>query len=98
MHKESKTISYLYWIVPLIMLFTGIRNSGLVLIIGSKILGSQLMRNVLNLPRQYSKHQTKAEEIEKCLDESFGQLIISVSFTMQEAKTIFGMYLENKLF
>jgi len=30
---------------------------------------SQLMHNILNPPQHYSKHQTRAEEIEMILDE-----------------------------
>ena len=45
-----------------------IQNSGLAPIAGQVIHGSQLMHNLPNSPWQYSKRQTKGEEIEKCLD------------------------------
>ena len=51
------------------MIITGIQKSGLVLIRGLRIHESQLMRHVPNAPWQYSKHQTRAEEVERCLDE-----------------------------
>ena len=48
--------------------FIDIRNSGgLTIIIGSRIHGSQLMRNLLNLLRQYGKRQTRVKEVEKSL-------------------------------
>ena len=50
----------------LITLFIGIQNSGLALNTGWK---SQLMRNLPNPSRLYSKPQTRVEEIEKCLDQ-----------------------------
>ena len=46
-----------------------IQNSGLAPIAGQVIHGSQLMHNLPNSPQQYDKCQTKAEEIEKCLNE-----------------------------
>ena len=51
------------------MLVIGIRNSGLALILGWRIDVSQLMRNFPNPSCQYSKRQTRAKEMEKCLDE-----------------------------
>ena len=38
-------------------------------IMGSRTHGSQLMHNILNPPQQYSKRQTRADEIEKCQNE-----------------------------
>ena len=38
------------------------------LIVGSKI-HEKLRKNLLNPPWKYSKHQTRAEKIQKCLDE-----------------------------
>ena len=49
--------------------FIGIQNNGMALIIGSRIHGSQLMQNLPNHPRQYSKCQIRVGGIEKCLDE-----------------------------
>ena len=33
------------------------------------------MSNLLNPPRQYSKHHTRAEEIEKCLNQGLANLL-----------------------
>ena len=55
-------------------LFNGIQKSGLELIIGSGIQRSQLMCNLLGTSQQYSKHQTRAEEIEKFLDKGLDSL------------------------
>ena len=49
--------------------FLHIQNSGLVLIIGLRIHRSQLMGNLLNLPWQYGKCQTRVQEIEICQDK-----------------------------
>ena len=40
----------------------------LLVIIGLRTLGGQLMQNLPNPPRQYSKRQER-EEIEKCIDK-----------------------------
>ena len=50
-------------------LFIGFQNSGLTHIVGSR---TKLMQNLPNLPWQYSRCQTKGEEIEKCLEEGLG--------------------------
>ena len=53
---------------PLNTLFTDIQKSGLANIIGSSFHRSQLLRNLPDPSWQYSKCQTRGEEIEKCLD------------------------------
>ena len=52
--KESRILSCLKWIVPLITPFIDIQNSGLTHIIGSSSHGSQLLRN---LPESFSAIQ-----------------------------------------
>ena len=54
-------------------LFIGIQNSGLVPTVGARIHRNQVIRNLLNPSQQYSKCQTRGEEIEKCLDEGLEQ-------------------------
>lgn len=54
----------------MITLFIGIQISGLALTTDFRINRSHMMQNFLNPPRQFGKHQTRAEQIEKCLVES----------------------------
>ena len=49
--------------------------------------GSQLMHNLPNSPRQYNKHQTRVEEIEKCLDEGLEPTYCFSIFKMVLAKS-----------
>ena len=50
-------------------IFIGIQISCLVLTKGLSTHGSQMNQNFQNPPRQYSKRQTRKDEIEKCLGE-----------------------------
>ena len=63
-------------------LFNGIQNSGLALMIGFRIQGSQLMHNLPNPTQQHSKHQNRGEEIEKCLDRGLEPTYYSSIFKL----------------
>jgi len=74
-------------IVTLTILFIGINNSGLKLIIGSRTHKSQF----LNPPKQRSRCQSRDKEIEKCMDEglkptSYSSIFNSWDFIKAKAK------------
>ena len=62
--------------------FMGIQKSGHALITGSRMPGSLLMHNLWNPPWQYSKYQTRAEQIKKCLYEGLESTYHSDTFTL----------------
>ena len=78
-------------------LFIGNQNSGLALTLVSSAHGSQLMRNLQNPSRQYSKHQTRPEELERCLDKGLEPTYYRIVSHKSEVSCCFKMWKEKPI-